>query len=363
MRVLFVVEHFYPYIGGVEELFYALGKSLVAEGHQVSVITTRHDRSLPQQDEIAGMSVFRINAGNRFLFTLLATPVVWRHARRHHLIHTTSYNAAWPAWLGGKLARKPVVITFHEVWGQLWRRLPWLSSWEKYLYRRYEAFLLRLPFRRFIAVSTATANQLELAGVSAAQISIIYNGLSYDALAGYQSAARDQHTFCYYGRLGASKGLDLLLPAWAAFAKQQPDARLTLIIPTYPKRTYNRLLEQIETLGIASSLQIKHMLPRKELLSTVAKAGCVVIPSYAEGFCFAAAEAVALGVPIISSGRGALAEVVGGQVVQMDGQSVEGLLNALHAAWARDFTVCPTQQFPLAATIAGYTDMYKTVLD
>lgn len=362
MRVLFVVEHFYPYIGGVEELFYALGKSLIAEGHQVSVITTRHDHSLPQQDVIGGMSVYRINAGNRFLFTLMATPVVIRYARRHHLIHTTSYNAAWPAWLGGKLARKPVVITFHEVWGQLWRHLPWLSNWQKLLYRRYEAFLLRLSFRRFIAVSAATASQLESAGVATEKISIIYNGLAYDELVGYQSVNRDRHSYCYYGRLGASKGLDLLLPAWAQFIREQPEAQLTLIIPTYPKHTYNRLVQQIDRLGIAATLQIRHALPRKELLATVAKSACVVIPSYAEGFCFAAAEAAGMGVPIISSGRGALSEVAGGKVVQMESQSVEGLVNALRLAWGDDFTVLPHKQFPLAATITGYTAMYKSVL-
>lgn len=362
MRILFVVEHFHPYIGGVENLFYAVGKSLVAEGHQVGVVTTRHDSQLPQRDTLAGMQVYRVNAPNRFFFTLMAVPTVWRLARRYHLIHTTSYNAAWPAWLAAKLSRKSVIITFHEVWGDLWDTLPWLPNWQKRAYKWYESRLLRLSFHRFIAVSQSTATHLIQAGVQPSLVKTIYNGLSYTEFTPYQSIPSDPRTFCYFGRIGASKGLDLLLPAWAQFAAQQPEAHLKLILPKYPKSWYNQLLRQIEALGIARSLAIMHELPRPRLLQEVAQSGCVVIPSYAEGFCFVAAESVALEVPMIISGKGALPEVAGGKVVVMPSLTVDGLVEALQLAWNNQYQDKPKPLFPLADTVEQYKALYTELL-
>ena len=39
MKILFVLENFYPNIGGVETLFKSLTEQLVREGHEVMVIT------------------------------------------------------------------------------------------------------------------------------------------------------------------------------------------------------------------------------------------------------------------------------------------------------------------------------------
>ncbi len=362
MRVLFVVEHFHPYIGGVESLFYALGKALVDEGHQVGVVTTRHDTQLPQRDTIAGMEVHRVNAPNRYLFTLMAAPTVARLARRYHLIHTTSYNAAWPAWIGGKLARKRVIITFHEVWGDLWLQLPWLKKWSAKLFRWYEARLLRMRFHRFVAVSQHTGHALAAHGVAPSLVKVIPNGVSYRDFAPYRSAHRDTRTFCYFGRLGASKGLDLLLPAWAAFAKNHRDAHLKLIIPKYPKGWYRQLLQTIEALDLSATLTLMHELPRPQLLQEVASSGCVVIPSYAEGFCFVAAEAVALEVPVIHSGKGALPEVAGGKVVEMKAQTVEGVRTALEEAWQGKWQQVPVRQYPLQETVAAYQSLYREVM-
>ena len=71
MNILFVVNHFYPYIGGAEKLFFELAVRLVEKGNQVSVVTTQHDNQLPRSEKVKGISVFRIPCRNRFLFTFL----------------------------------------------------------------------------------------------------------------------------------------------------------------------------------------------------------------------------------------------------------------------------------------------------
>jgi glycosyltransferase involved in cell wall biosynthesis len=47
MKILFVLEHYPPYIGGAETLFGLLADQLVKHGHKVRVITTRFRSNLP----------------------------------------------------------------------------------------------------------------------------------------------------------------------------------------------------------------------------------------------------------------------------------------------------------------------------
>ena len=64
MRILFVLEHFYPYIGGVEQLFWQLSKSLVARGHEVKVITTRFDKKLSKTQGVLPVEYLAVANGN-----------------------------------------------------------------------------------------------------------------------------------------------------------------------------------------------------------------------------------------------------------------------------------------------------------
>ena len=74
----------------------------------------------------------------------------------------------------------------------------------------------------------------------------------------------------------------------------------------------------IEEYDLHSCVRIFHHLSKPELIEKITQSDAVVIPSYSEGFCYAAVESVALGMPIISSGRGALPEVVSGKFITLD---------------------------------------------
>src|SRR4051794_38391456 len=99
-RILFVLEHFPPYIGGVETLFGQLTHALAKQGHTVCVVTL-HLRGTPAREVVNGVEIIRVRAprpGGRYLFSLLALPEVLRRARTADLIHTTTYTAVLPAW-------------------------------------------------------------------------------------------------------------------------------------------------------------------------------------------------------------------------------------------------------------------------
>ena len=81
MKILFVLEHFYPYIGGTEKLFYVLTKALAKDGYKVTVVTTLFDKKLPAEEIDEGVKIIRVNCFNRFAFTLLSLPNIMRHAK------------------------------------------------------------------------------------------------------------------------------------------------------------------------------------------------------------------------------------------------------------------------------------------
>ena len=358
MRLLFVLEHFPPYLGGAETLFGGLTAELAARGHSVTVITTRFRADLPRRETWRGVEVRRIDCRNRYLFSLLALPAVWRAARRADLVHTTTYNAALPAWLGAKLAGKRVVITFHEYWGDLWLRLPFIPRWKALAFRAYERFVLLLKFNRYVAVSDFTARALVRGGVKEARVVRIHNGLDYRQIPRGKHRPDPGFNYAFFGRLGISKGLDLLLPAAAELKKTHPNARLRLIIPRRPRALYRQIVRMIDELGITDVVELHHELPRAELHKLLLSSSCVVIPSYSEGFCFAAAEAVGMGIPVISSGRGALTETVGGRHLTMAGMDAGSLAACLRSAAQGDFRQRPAPGFALEDSIQGYLGLY-----
>src|SRR4051812_17557424 len=109
MRILFVLENYRPHIGGVETVFRHLCEGLAAKGHDVTVLTRRIPGTR-KEEKLDGVKVVRIACmDSRYLFTFSAFPIVRRYAKNADIIHTTTFNAAPPAWLGS--SGRPVLIT------------------------------------------------------------------------------------------------------------------------------------------------------------------------------------------------------------------------------------------------------------
>ena len=358
MKILFVVEHFYPYVGGAEELFLNLTVSLVQNGYEVHVVTTQHDDQVQKHEEYKGVKITRVNCKNRFLFTIMSLPEVIRKARKTDFIHTTSYNSAVPSFLAGFLLRKKVVITFHEVWGKLWFRLPFTPKWKLYFFYLYEWFILKLPFYKYVAVSDYTAKSLINKGIPENKVVKIYNGLNYEMLNPYPHLPPEKFTFCFFGRLGISKGIDILLEATKLFIADHPEASLKLIIPTYPKKLFEKVLAMIKNLQLEKNIDLKHNLSKSDLLKEVSHSTCVVIPSYSEGFCFVAVESAGMGIPVISSGKGSLPEVVCGKHLTIENLCAEGIRQTLEKAIMNKWNTSPLKSFHLKASIENCLELY-----
>ncbi len=364
MRILFILENYYPAIGGVETLFKSLIDKLDASDVEVIIITTRlHD--LPKFEQSGNTTVIRYNFFSRYLFTFLAIfPALW-HGRKVDLIHTTSYNAGLPASIAGFLLGKKVVITFHEVWGKLWFRLPFFGKISKFFHYLFEQLLLRMPFYRFVAVSEFTESRLVKHGIKPEKIITIYNGIEYEQWKRIPVDAKEEgdFNFIYYGRLGISKGLDILLPAFYRIAQKYKQAQLILVLPHHPKTQLNFVMKQLNKFNKMNRPTVLHELDRNELVKILCASQCVVIPSYSEGFGYIAVESMALELPIISSGRGSLNEVVGGNIIEMKSHDVAGMEDALEKALENSWDYIEPQRFFLSDTVNNYVKLYTNLIN
>lgn len=362
MKILFVLEYYYPNIGGVETLFKNLIEKLSQNGNEIYIITMQFDQSLALYEKTNSIHIIRIPTPSRYLFTLLALKKVFYWSSRVDLIHTTSYNAAIPAFVGSIFSRKKVIITFHEVWGKLWFKLPFISKPSAFLHFLFEQVLLKIPFHHFIAVSKYTQNKLLETGISPDKISRIYNGIDYSNHTPQQRSQSKNFHFVYFGRPGISKGLDILIQGFLPFSRENPDCSLSLVIPKNNDPVVQWISNQINKAGLTEKIEFTGHLPQKELTELLKTAYAVIIPSYSEGFCFAAVESAAYGTPIIASPNGALPEVVSGPHIFMDTFTPQGLENALRKAKNQDWNNVPLLKFQLTETIERYTDLYRSLV-
>lgn len=366
-RILFVLEYFHPHVGGVETLFAGLTTGLAARGHKVTVITSAVPGA-PARETWQGVEIIREKVphlGARYYFTLRSIPTVVRHARRHDIVHTTTYNAGIPGWIGARIARRRAVITVHEVWGDQWNSLLGMNRWVGWGYRAFEWLVLHLPFDEFHCVSRFTERRVrELMGVPAERTAVVYNAIDYEfwqrewPVDARPAGDDDTFVYCSFGRPGVSKGLEYLIDAAVIVRDRLPNSRLRMILAHDPISQYNRLRQRISDKGLGDYVEVVDPLPRHRLPSVLKSADCAVVPSLSEGFGYSALEAAVLGLPVIATTGHSLEEVLDGAVFVAP-RDVEGLANAIvSVAKERTGRAAPAAHYgvdeQVDATLAAY---------
>jgi glycosyltransferase involved in cell wall biosynthesis len=117
MKILEVLTYYRPWVSGLTIYVERLGKALVNQGHDVTVLTSQYDPLLPRFDVLDGVKVVRIPVALRISKGVIMPgfgPMAWKLARRADLIHLhlPQFDAPGVA-LRGRIMGKPVVLTYH----------------------------------------------------------------------------------------------------------------------------------------------------------------------------------------------------------------------------------------------------------
>jgi glycosyltransferase involved in cell wall biosynthesis len=143
------------------------------------------------------------------------------------------------------------------------------------------------------------------------QLTMVYNGVNFTRLNDVVESINKQDTelnIVTVGRLVPVKNYQTLLEAFRLVREQIPETTLSLI-GDGPLR--DNLEAQAASLGLTDAVHFRGSVSREEVYKELARADLFTIPSYSEGFCVAAVEAMGAGLPVVVSDISVFHEVVG----------------------------------------------------
>ncbi len=373
MKILFVIENYLPHIGGAEIVFKTLVEGLVQRGHEVNLVTHRL-KNIPAFELLNGVGVHRVSClQSRYLFTFFSLPKVIRLGREADIIHTTTFNGAPAAWLGGKLARKKVVLTIHEVWVGKWPQVTNLGKFGCLVHELLERLIYLLDFDCYACVSDSTKKDLLKLPIDKERTVTVYNGVDYNfwnpkkydgKIVRKQYGLEENFVCLFNGRPGMSKGLEYLIKAMPLICRKIPSAKLLALVSrdkAYTKR-YDYIMELIEKLKLKDKVLMLNSVPYKELPNYVKAADCAVVPSLAEGFGFTAAESCALGVPLVASDTTSLPEVVSGKFVLVRPKDERAIAEGVKRVFSGQWEKSELKKFTVKENIKNYLNIYQKLL-
>lgn len=189
------------------------------------------------------------------------------------------------------------------------------SWWKKLKHLRWYSFIgmqirVARKFPTIITVSERTRADISREfGIPARRFRVIPNGINTDLFYPLPEIPRNPRRIIVTNSADMPlKGLYYLLQAVADVAEKAPDLRLVVV--GAPKAN-GGVVKLIRRLGIGDRIRFTGRISDEAFVMEYARAGMAVVPSVYEGFGLPAGEAMACGVPVISTTGGALPEVVG----------------------------------------------------
>ena len=287
--------------------------------------------SIGEKAQAKGLTFYEIEERHKFDPSVLKAlrKIVMRH--NINLIHGHDYKSDLFAYLIRRWLchRRISVVSTAHAWA--------LLGLKGEIYRRMDLWLMR-RFDHLIAVSHATKDEMVEAGVAADLITVIHNGIDTDAWAQKRvsTTLREElnlelafPVIGYVGRIMPEKDLDTWLRGAALVAKRFPDARFVLVGEGKDHGTLGHLKGLANTLGISERTHFPGY--RSNLLSVYSSFDLFVLSSLCEGFPNSILEAMALGIPVVTTDVGGAKELVvdGETGLVVPQQDVEGLAAAM----------------------------------
>lgn len=361
MRIALLGYRSQPHAGGQGVYLRYLSKALVDAGHAVDVISgppyphldprvrlielpsldlfanglgslrPRHFLSLT--DLIEWCSKLTGGFAEPYTFGRRAVKYLRTHRNEYDLIHdnqSLSYGMLKIQAMG-----LPLVTTIHHpITSDLRIALSAARNrWERLLIRRWHSFLhmqMRVvkQLRNIVTVSDCSRQDIARDfGLQPAGISLVHNGIDTDTFHPLAGVARKPYRLMATCSADAPlKGVRYLLRAYARLLIDYPQLELLLVSKPESGGKTERLVRK---LGIADKVKFVNGISTDEMVRYYAEATIAVVPSVYEGFGLPAGEAMACGVPVVSTDGGALPEVVGETGVIVPVRDVDAMAAAI----------------------------------
>ncbi len=349
LRILMVAFLFSPIVGGAETRAEKQARQLQAQGHQVTVITLRHEKHWKKVEDLAGLPVIRVGGTYRrsgmlrigrighLPIDILVFLQLWRLRNQYDVIHSLQMSPlAGVAALIGKLTHKPVVVSIPSTGpGKQQHAADATMMVDTLAGKGIDTSFLQVPFEDIVVgdishmsrtalgggliinylkksdvfyqlLSSRSLGYLTSRGFRAEKMFTIPNGVDIDRFrpdpARRPDPASPERAILCVARLQFPKGIDVLLHAWSRMM-HAPAAWRENLRPKLLIAGTGELGEKLERLAELLEIQdsIEFLGLRKDVIPLLQQSWGFVLPSRWEGMPNALLEAMSCGVPCIAT--------------------------------------------------------------
>lgn len=315
---LLVAHHYPPHVGGLEIVVQKQAVSLAQNGYQVVVLTSRLDSMPAAEDERPGVQVVRASCSHllerRFFipFPLFSPALIlqaWRQLKRADIVHVHDvfYMSSWVAAALAWLARKPLLLTQHVAMVEHSSRL--VMGVQRLVYATIGKWIFARA-RGIVAYNENVRAFLLARKVPGAKILRVGNGIDTnlfrpatgserDGIRARHGLPLDRPLILFAGRLVEKKGYQILMQA------RDPAFDVVFVGPgTVPAE------------GRQPGLHWLGAREQPELAELIRACDVFAFPAVGEVFTLVMQEAMASGLPVVTTDDEAYADsIVSGHVV------------------------------------------------
>lgn len=352
MRILYAVHQFMPdFVGGTELDTWEVARRFHSRGHEVSIVHRAPGQAGLAQSMREGIPVYRLRAGPMTATGLFAATFGHRALTRHfqdvfaevapdivHFQHLRGLPASLVAWVRSQGC--PVLISLRDFWficpnaqlidyvsGELCMTpgepvhcarcalvraglgsalaaapllAPVMARRNRLLQRVMEEADALLVYTEFVRAWFASH------GAPPKRVHWVPRGIPRpDHMPARQRADDERVRFVYIGGLAWQKGVHTVVEAFAGL----PDNAELIIAGDETK--FPAYMRQLRDLATHPGIRFVGRLDRPAVWQTMVDADAVLVPSlWYETFSMLTREAFAMGVPVIASDHGVLADAV-----------------------------------------------------
>lgn len=271
--------------------------------------------------------------------------VVWEqlllpfYAKKYGLdiLHCTSNTAPL-------LLSIPLILTLHDViFMEKTTGENTSTNYQKYgnMYRKWLVPKIVKKCKNIITISEVEkANIIQTLGLKNESVTVIHNGVSQrfgkkpspDVMEKIKiNLGLRNDYFLFLGNVEPRKNVKNTVKAFVAFAEQNPTVKL--VITGLKSSFIEHILLEIDKKDLLNRFVLTGFVDETTLLTLYAEAKVFLYPSLREGFGLPILEAMAFGIPVVTSNISAMPEVAGDAAFMVNPYSVEEITEGMTTAY------------------------------
>ncbi|HQY95674.1 MAG TPA: glycosyltransferase family 4 protein [Phycicoccus sp.] len=273
----------HPEAGGSEVYAESVADGLAQRGHEVTLLTARHEGAPERTIRPSGARVLR-RGGRLSVYAYAALAHLRRETGRPEVILETQNGVPYLARLWAP--RTAHVVLVHHVHREQWPVVfgPTMARVGWAIESRVAPWVNRR--RPYVAVSEVTRTELQAQGIDSERVTVIHNGTIRPPA---RDVARTEHpSLLVIGRLVPHKRVEIALRSLAALLPQFPDLRLTIAGRGWWE---DEVQAEIARLGLTDQVDFRGFVSDEERHELYASHWISLVPSLKEGWGLVVVEA------------------------------------------------------------------------